>query len=162
MHLSYPRRAFIRTICVTLPACLALGQVAYAESGTEKAQKGDGMSGSDISWVFSVTVKEGAQDKLKALIGKMADQAKSSEPGTLGYEWSISDDGSHAQVHEHYRDSDAALTHLSSFNANFAGPLMELVTPTGMVVFGDPDAALKEAIEGAKPVYMKPAGGFVR
>ncbi|MEM9635289.1 MAG: antibiotic biosynthesis monooxygenase family protein [Pseudomonadota bacterium] len=162
IRLNYARRAFIRTICVGLPASLAMGQFAYAESKTEKARKGDGMSVSEISWVFSVSVKDGALEKLKTLIDKMADHSKSAEPGTLGYQWSISDDGKNAQVHEHYRDSAAALSHLSSFNANFAGPLMELVTPTGMVVFGDPDAALKEAIEGANPIYMQPAGGFVR
>ncbi|MCP4315131.1 MAG: hypothetical protein GY789_03645 [Hyphomicrobiales bacterium] len=82
--------------------------------------------------------------------------------GTLGYQWSISDDGSHGQVHERYRDSEAALAHLASFNKNFAARLMELVNPAGMVVFGTPSAALKKELEGAGPVNMLPAGGFVR
>lgn len=120
------------------------------------------MSGSDISWVFSVTIKDGAVERLKAMIAEMADGARASESGTLGYEWSISDDGNSGQVHEHYRDSEAALAHLASFNENFAARLMELVDPTGMVVFGTPSAALKKELEGANPIYMQPAGGFVR
>ncbi|MEX3007303.1 putative quinol monooxygenase [Hoeflea sp. TYP-13] len=157
-HLRLSRRALI----FSLAACFTpVGGARAADEASVK--KGDKtMSGSDVSWVFSVTIKDGAVEKLKAIIAEMADGAKASEPGTLGYEWSISDDGKNGQVHEHYRDSEAALTHLASFNENFAARLMELVEPTGMVVFGEPSAALKKELEGADPVYMQPAGGFVR
>lgn len=92
----------------------------------------------------------------------MSDQVKATEPDTLRYEWMISDDAKSGQVHERYRNSEAALSHLKSFNENFAKRLMALVDPTGMVVFGNPSAALKEELAGIGPVFMRQAGGFVR
>jgi quinol monooxygenase YgiN len=92
----------------------------------------------------------------------MADGSKANEPGTLIYEWTISEDEKSAEVHERYADSDAALRHLASFNDNFADRLMALVEPTGMIVYGSPSAALKKQLEGAGPVYMNVIGGFAR
>lgn len=124
---------------------------------------GDKKNGaSNVFWTFGVAIKDGKLDALKGLIREMSDASKANEPGTLIYEWTISDDAKTAEVHERYADSDAALRHLASFNANFADRLMALVTPTGMTVYGDPNAALKKDLEGAKPVYQAVIGGFAR
>jgi len=117
---------------------------------------------SNVFWTFGVAIKNGKLDALKALIREMADASKPNEPGTLIYEWTISDDKKTAAVHERYADSDAALRHLASFNANFADRLMTLVEPTGMTVYGSPSAALKKELAGAKPVYNRVIGGFAR
>jgi quinol monooxygenase YgiN len=123
----------------------------------------DGENGmSNVFWTFKVTVKDGELDNLKDLIREMADGSKANEPGTLIYEWTISEDEKSAEVHERYADSDAALRHLASFNDNFADRLMALVEPTGMIVYGSPSAALKKQLEGAGPVYMNVIGGFAR
>ncbi len=114
----------------------------------------------EVSWIFEVAIKKGEVEKLKVLIKEMADQSEATEPGTLGYEWMISDDGKRGEVHETYRDSEAALTHLASFNENYADRLMALVEPTGMVVYGSPNDELKAQLAGADPVYMHLAGGF--
>ena len=92
----------------------------------------------------------------------MADLAKANEPDRLRFEWSISADCKVAQVHERYVQSDAALTHLESFNQNFADRLMTLVEPQRMTVYGSPSEALRQAIAGADPVLMESAGGFAR
>lgn len=120
------------------------------------------MNDTEISWVFSVTIKDGKEEDLKVLIGEMAKQAEATEPGTLQYRWMISDDGTSGQVHERYRNSEMALTHLASFNENFAERLMRLVDPTGMVVYGNPSMALKKELAGVGPVFMQRAGGFTR
>jgi quinol monooxygenase YgiN len=117
---------------------------------------------SNVFWTFKVNVKDGEVGKLKDLIAEMADASEASEPGTLIYEWTISNDQKSAEVHERYADSDAALTHLASFNKNFADRLMALVEPTGMTVYGSPSAALKKELVGADPVYMDVIGGFAR
>ncbi len=150
------------TFIVGVVAFCTLAQGIRAEDEARQTQEGKKMSRSEISWVFAVKVKQGAEEKLKAMIVEMSEQAEATEPGTIGYQWSISHDGSSGQVHEQYRDSEAALSHLASFNENFAARLMNLVEPTGMVVFGPASTALKKELEGANPVYMMPAGGFVR
>lgn len=119
-------------------------------------------SAANVFWTFGVAIKDGKLGALKALIREMSDAAQASEPGTLIYEWTISGDAKSAEVHERYADSDAALRHLASFNANFADRLMALVQPTGMTIYGNPSAALRKELEGAKPVYRDVIGGFAR
>jgi quinol monooxygenase YgiN len=120
------------------------------------------MSGSEVFWVFEVAIKEGEAENLKALIGEMSDRAETSEPATLHYEWMISEDRTSGQVYERYKDSEAALTHLASFNENFAERLMAMADPARMVVYGNASLALKQELAGVDPVYMQRAGGFVR
>jgi quinol monooxygenase YgiN len=117
---------------------------------------------SNVFWTFCVAVKDGKLDKLKDLIQEMSDASQADEPATLIYEWTISDDKKTAEVHERYADSDAALRHLASFNKNFADRLMALVKPTGITVYGSPNAALKKELAGAGAVYMGVIGGFAR
>jgi len=119
-------------------------------------------SAANVFWTFGVAIKNGKLGALKALIREMSDAAQTSEPGTLIYEWTISGDEKSAEVHERYADSDAALRHLASFNANFADRLMALVQPTGMTIYGNPSAALRKELAGAKPVYQDVIGGFTR
>ena len=122
----------------------------------------DDSAASNAFWTFGVAVKDGKLDELKGLIQEMSDASQANEPGTLIYEWTISDDKKTAEVHERYANSDAALRHLASSNENFANRLMALVKPTGIMVYGSPSAALKKVLEGANPVYMEVIGGFAR
>ncbi|MCY6382113.1 putative quinol monooxygenase [Hoeflea prorocentri] len=119
------------------------------------------MSG-EVSWVVSAAIKAGALEDLKALSAEMIENTQASEPGTLGYEWAISEDGARLEIHEHYRDSEAALTHLGTFNANYAKRLMALIDPPAMAVTGAPDAALKKVLTEIGATFMQPAGGFTR
>jgi quinol monooxygenase YgiN len=95
-------------------------------------------------------------------MGDMVEATQKNEPGTLNYEWAISDDRQVCHVYERYRDSAAVMTHLESFGAKFAVRLMEAVTPARLVVYGTPSAQLKDGLAGLDPVYMAPLGGFRR
>ena len=120
------------------------------------------MSGSEVGWVFSMTIKEGQRGAVETLFAEMAAHTKDTEPGALVYELTISEDGTHGRVNELYRDSEAGMVHMKSFGKNFAARLMALVDPAGMLAFGEPDEALRGALDTAGAVYMKPAGGFKR
>jgi quinol monooxygenase YgiN len=117
---------------------------------------------SSVFWIFEVSVKEGQTSALKELVREMSEASFANEPETLIYQWTISEDGTTAQVHERYASSEAALRHLDSFNRNYADRLMDLVEPTGMTVYGDPSEALKDQLAGAGPEYMQVIGGFAR
>jgi quinol monooxygenase YgiN len=125
------------------------------------AADNNGATSNDF-WRIGVAITDGKLDELKDLIQEMSDASRANEPGTLIYQWTISDDSKSAEVHERYADSDAALGHLASFNENFADRLLALVEPTGMTVYGSPSAALRKQLEGADPVYMGVMGGFAR
>jgi len=115
-----------------------------------------------VSWIFELSVDDGELGNLKELMKEMVASVEADEPGTLAYEWSLSGDGKQCHTHEKYRDSAATVAHLTSFKANYAGRLMSMGVATRFVVYGNPDSAVREALEGFGAVYMSPLGGFVR
>jgi quinol monooxygenase YgiN len=115
-----------------------------------------------VHWLYQVTVKDGQLQNLKDLIVEMVANTEASEPETLAYSWVVSDDGTIGEVHERYANSEAALAHLATFNRDFAARLGTMVDLRSQLVYGNPSAALKQAIAGSKPVYFNPVAGFQR
>jgi len=115
-----------------------------------------------VSWIFEVSINDGELDNLKALMKEMVDSTKANEPGTLAYEWFISEDGKQCHIHEWYKDSAATVAHLTTFKANYAARLMSMCVATRFVVYGNSDSSVRQALEGFGAVYMSPLGGFVK
>lgn len=116
----------------------------------------------NIFWVFEIAIKEGQLENLKKLMTEMVDSTKTNEPGTLYYQWTISEDNKNCHTYERYADSEATLSHLKTFVEKYAGPLMETGDATRFVVYGNPSDEVKKALEGFGAIYMSPIGGFVR
>jgi len=114
-----------------------------------------------VYWSLDLAINEGQLDAFKALMGEMV-EGTLQEEGALAYEWAISEDGKAVHIFERYADSDAALTHLGTFGAKYAERFLVCVSPTRLVVYGNPDNRAKEALAGFGPAYMKPWGGFTR
>jgi quinol monooxygenase YgiN len=95
-------------------------------------------------------------------MAEMVEATQKNEPGTLNYEWAISDDRQVCHIYERFQDSAAAMAHMESFGANFAARFMEVLKPTRLVVYGTPSAQVKDALAGLSPVYMALFGGFRR
>ena len=120
------------------------------------------MDNLEISWVFELAINPSRFEDLKTLMADMVEATRQNEVGTLNYEWAISDDQQVCHVYERYRDSAAVMTHLESFDTNFAVRFMQAVTPARLVVYGTPSAQVKDGLAGLGPVYMAPLGGFRR
>jgi quinol monooxygenase YgiN len=101
-------------------------------------------------------------EDFKTLMAAMVDATQKNEFGTLNYEWAISDDRQVCHVYERFQDSDAVMTHMERFNANFAAQFGETVKLVRFVVYGTPSPQVKDALAGASPNYMAPFGGFSR
>ncbi len=114
----------------------------------------------EIYWLFELSVQEDLE-KLKALQKDMV-AATRNEPGTLNFEWNISEDGRTCHIFERYKDSAAVLAHLGTFGQKFAKRFMAALKPVRMVVYGAPDKAVKEGLAMVKPQYMAVLGGFRR
>lgn len=119
-------------------------------------------SGKIVHWLYEVTVKDGQLQNLKDLIAEMVAHTKADEPETLIYSWVVSEDGSTGQVYERYTNSEAALTHVATFNRDFAKRLGSMVDLARHTVYGHPSEALKQAIAGSKPIYFENVAGFER
>ena len=89
-------------------------------------------------------------------------EATKREPGTTGYEWFLSADGTTCHIREEYADSDAAGTHLANFGANFAERFLACFTPTAFYVYGDPSAEVRTVLDGFGAHYLGTFGGFSR
>jgi quinol monooxygenase YgiN len=114
-----------------------------------------------VSWVIELDVKDGALGAFRTLMEEMV-AGTSVEPGTLAYEWYISDDEKVVHIFEKYADSDAMIAHVSGFLEKWAARFMECVDPTRFVVYGDPSPAARELLGGFGPVYLGPWDGFSR
>ena len=73
-----------------------------------------------------------------------------NEPDTLQHDWFYSDDGARCVVRETYTSSDAFLAHLASAGP-MLGRLVELGGGLELEVFGEPSAAVLDAIDGFRP-----------
>lgn len=115
----------------------------------------------NVSWLLQVNVKDGQLDAFRSLMEEMV-VATQNEDGTLIYEWFVSDDGGAVHIYERYADSDAVLTHLGSFGANFADRFFALVDPAGFWVYGEPTEAAAQALREVGAQLLGPFGGFAR
>ncbi len=115
----------------------------------------------NISWNLQLTIHEGKTDEFRALAAEMAASVE-TEPGTLQYEWFIGEDGHTCHINERYVDSEAAITHIAHFGANYAERMMAIIAPTQFSVYGDPNTAVREALVGFGAVHMKHLTGFRR
>ena len=116
----------------------------------------------NVHWVLELEIKQGELDNFKALMNEMVEATRANEPGTMNYEWFIGADESSCHLYERYADSAATMTHLGSFGQNFAERFMAAVTPTRLVVYGDPNDEVRAALSAFGAVHMAQIGGFAR
>ena len=114
-----------------------------------------------VSWVVECAVKEGQLDTFEELMGEMV-QGTSAEPGTLAYEWYISEDGSTVHIFEKYASSEDTIAHVTGFLEKWAQRFTGAVDIAKIVVYGDPSPAAREILDGWGAIYLGPWGGFSR
>lgn len=114
-----------------------------------------------VSWVIELAVKPDQLDPFKQLMEEMV-AGTSGEPGTLNYEWYISDDESTIHIFEKYDSSESMITHVNGFLAKWAARFMECVEPTRFVVYGSPNEPARQLLAAFGGTYLAPLGGFAR
>lgn len=119
-------------------------------------------SSPEVSWLLELTLAPDAAGTFTTLMGEMIAATRENEPGTLIYEWSLSEDGRTIWILERYRDSDAVMIHLGTFGSRFAERFLAILTPVRMVVTGSPDDRVRNALEGLHPAWGAWVGGFAR
>lgn len=114
-----------------------------------------------VAWIIELAVKDGRLDTFEELMREMVEGTR-AEPQTLAYEWYVSEDSGSVHIFEKYADSDAMISHVNGFLANWAKRFMDCVDITRFVVYGDPSPAAREILDGWRARYMGPWGGFSR
>jgi quinol monooxygenase YgiN len=119
------------------------------------------MSG-NIILIVEGQVKSGSLDDFKAQIKTLVDTTKADEPDTLIYECYLADDNVNFEIYERYRDSAATVVHLKIFMENFAQAFQTVADTTKVTVYGSPDDAVKQILDGFGAVYVALISGFQR
>ncbi len=121
------------------------------------------MAGSKhVSWMFELSVKEGRESDFRALAEEMAAATERNEPGTLDYEWYVSDDGRRLHLFERYADADAAMIHSKTFGERYQARFFDVLTPTRMVLYGAVDERVRAGMADLAPEVISRAAGFSR
>src|SRR5512141_746909 len=94
----------------------------------------------NVYWLLELAVRPGRLHDFRGLMQEMVAAARTNEPGTLNYEWNISDDGSVCHIYVRYANPAAVMLHMAVFGTKFTSRFTELVQITRMVVYGAPNA----------------------
>ncbi|PPQ27724.1 putative quinol monooxygenase [Rhodopila globiformis] len=116
---------------------------------------------SKIAFTYTGEILPGQEQAFRETVKKVI-AAVHRESGTLAYYWSMRADGKTFDVLEMYKNSDAVVAHVKDVLPQFGKELGETQKEIRFVVYGDPDAAAKKAIEPLHPDYESPFAGFIR
>jgi quinol monooxygenase YgiN len=114
----------------------------------------------EIYWVVTADVKPGRLEEFKRLVVPLV-EATRLEEGSLAYDYSIDPTGTLVHIYESYRNSQAVVDHVTTTFAPFAEGFGAGVDITAFVVYGSPDPAAREILDGFGSVYMTPFEGFI-
>ena len=115
-----------------------------------------------VYWLITSSVKEGQLDNLKALGAEMVSATLKNEPGTLHYDWTLSEDGKTCFFFEHYKDSAAVMIHTKTFGEKYADRIFTMIDIKSFEIFGNPSDEVKEVYAGFGAHFNESIGGFSR
>ena len=115
----------------------------------------------DLYWVFTLDVKPGKFQEFRTLVADIV-AASHKEPGTLASQYSVNADETVVHIFERYRDSDAFVAHVDQTFGPQAERFLSLVTVASLVVYGNPNAAARKALDSFDAAYMTLFDGFAR
>jgi len=122
-----------------------------------------------VFFIVELEVNQGQTDDLRRVMEEMTNLTQTDEPGTLNYEWFLSDDGRACHIYERYANPAAALVH----NKTFPKDLFErsqAFRPIRLTAYGNVTAEIREkridplsrAIPGIRVAVLGNGGGFMR
>lgn len=114
---------------------------------------------SNIGWIVEAKLRPGKKAEFEAVMKEIVAETN-KEPGTVNYQYYLSDDGD-VMVYERFADAESAHTHISNWD-NFAERWIAAAEPTRMVHLGDLPADVRERHAALAPKWLKPFGGFAR
>lgn len=122
------------------------------------------MTEKPIGWSVEFKINPGKTDAFRKIVEEAGAAMEKTEPGTLMFQWFVSQDRGRALVHVWMAGQDEACTHATGIGPQKHLPrLLEISTIQRFDVFGTPNAKLAKILE-AFPVTSRNAhvAGFTR
>ena len=122
-----------------------------------------------VFFIVELEVNPSQIDDLRNVMREMVDVTRRDEPGTLSYEWFLTDDGTACHIYESYADPAAAVVHSATFPAELSRRAQAFL-PTRLTAYGTMTdeirkkriEPLQEGVPGISVVLLEPLGGFAR
>ena len=115
----------------------------------------------EIYWVVTASMHPGKFEEFKDVVTGLVAETH-NESGSLAYDYSVNEEETVIQIFESYRDSEAVVHHVTKTFPQFAERFTDCVNIEGFVVYGEPNPAAREILDGFGSTYMSPFEGFTR
>ena len=116
-----------------------------------------------IDFQIDLKVADGQLETFKGLVTEMISFIKTEEPGTLIYNWYISETIHKGTLLERYKNNQAAIKHVNNFvSGKYVDRLMSICTFESITILGDASDELKETLKDFTEDFRNHIGGFVR
>jgi quinol monooxygenase YgiN len=115
----------------------------------------------DIYWVSVFKLEPSRLDDFKKVVRPLVDMTRNEE-GSMAYEYHVSADHTEIHIIEHYRSSADVVHHVTKTFSQFAEPFTAIASVSSFIVYGTPDAAAKEILDGFGAVYLTNFDGFTK
>ena len=116
-----------------------------------------------IDFQIDLRVADGQLETFKGLVTEMNSFIKTEEPGTLIYNWYISETNHKGTLLERYKNNQAAIKHVNNFvSGKYVDRLMSICTFESITILGDASEELKETLKDFTEDFRNHIGGFVR
>ncbi len=119
------------------------------------------MSHASFRLIVRQGINPGKLDEFKELARRSIEGLEAAEPGTLGYEWFIAEDGSECYLNEYYADSEAFLTHFAGVGPKIVA-MLRISPMIEAVVLGDPSLEAREVLSKLGARFYSAHVGFAR
>ncbi len=114
----------------------------------------------DIYWVGAFKVKPEEFDDFRQVVAPLV--AATKQGRERARVCNVSEGRSTIHILEHYRVSNAFVSHVQQTFAKFADRFTALAAVDSFVVYGTPQREAREILDGFGAVYMTPFDGFTR
>ncbi len=116
---------------------------------------------SKVSYVVQWTINDGELENFKSMASGFVSAVQQNEPGTLGYNWWVGEDGKHCLLEETFDSSEAMLTHLGNVGPSLPD-IMAIAPITRLEVRGDASPEARDALAGLGATHFEYLAGFDR
>ena len=115
----------------------------------------------NVAYIIEFTIQDGKTQEFSEKAAGYTEAVQANEPGTLEYQWWLSEDQGRCLLKETFSSSEALLTHLENVGPSLPD-LLAIAPITRWEVFGDVSADARTALDSLGAVYVTHLVGYER
>jgi quinol monooxygenase YgiN len=118
------------------------------------------MKNNSLEIIATMTVRKGKLEGFKQQAMEIIRLAREKDTKTLRYDWFLSSDETHCEVHELYESSEGLIEHRVHIDEALNRLFREFADDHAVSLYGEPSSQLKEMIKAHTEVHAQYYTGF--